>query len=140
MDFPTSSACPPCLIISRSLVELAGDSNVTGIVSEPLKLGDLIAYQREAIVSRTLVDEEGGTVTLFAFDEGQGLSEHTAPFDALVIAVEGEVDVTVSGKVFHLKQGEVIMMPANEPHALKAVTEFRMILVMIRAKRKGEGK
>jgi len=122
------------------LVELAGDSNVTGIVSEPLKLGDLIAYQREAIVSRTLVDEEGGTVTLFAFDEGQGLSEHTAPFDALVIAVEGEVDVTVSGKVFHLKQGEVIMMPANEPHALKAVTEFRMILVMIRAKRKGEGK
>ncbi len=122
------------------MVELAGDSNVTGIVSEPLKLGDLIAYQREAIVSRTLVDEEGGTVTLFAFDEGQGLSEHTAPFDALVIAVEGEVDVTVSGKVFHLKQGEVIMMPANEPHALKAVTEFRMILVMIRAKRKGEGK
>jgi len=110
------------------------DPNATKIVAEPLKLKDLVAYQKDAVVSRTLIDEERGTVTLFAFDEGQGLSEHTAPFDALVISVEGEVEVTISGKSLRLKEGEMVIMPANEPHALRAVNRFKMILIMIRAK------
>lgn len=102
-------------------------------LAKPLKLSELVAYQKGAIVSRTLVDDDGGTVTLFAFDEGQGLSEHTAPYDALVIPVEGEVEIKISGEGFHLKEGEMIIMPANKPHALKAVTKFKMILIMIRA-------
>lgn len=115
-----------------------GEFECDKIVAEPLLLKDVVAYQRGAIVSRTLVDQEGGTVTLFAFDEKQGLSEHTAPYDALVIAVKGEVDITISGKGFRLREGEMIIMPANEPHALKALTRFKMILIMIRAKRKKE--
>jgi quercetin dioxygenase-like cupin family protein len=109
------------------------DSKATVIVGEPLKLKELVAYQAGAVVSRTLVNKEGGTVTAFAFDEGQGLSEHTAPYDALVVAVEGEVDIKISGKGFHLSEGEMIVMPANRPHALRATKRFKMILVMIRA-------
>lgn len=101
--------------------------------AEVTKLRDLVAYQSGAVVSRTLVGVEGGTVTAFAFDEGQGLSEHTAPYGALVIAVEGEVDTEISGKGYHLNEGEMLIMPANKPHALKAVTKFKMILIMIRA-------
>ncbi len=97
------------------------------------KLVDLVDYQDGAVVSRTLIDKKAGTVTLFAFDEGQGLSEHTAPFDALVYLVDGEADVTISGKVLRLKEGEVVIMPANEPHALKAVRRFKMVLTMIRS-------
>ena len=108
-------------------------SSAIGIPTEPLKLKELVAYQDGAVVSRTLVDEEGGTVTVFAFDEGQRLSEHTAPFDALVVALEGKVDIRISGKDFHLNEGEIIIMPANKPHALKAVTRFKMILVMVRS-------
>jgi quercetin dioxygenase-like cupin family protein len=99
---------------------------------EPRKLKELIAYQEGAVVSRTLVEADNGTVTLFALDEGQGLSEHTAPYNALVIDIEGEVDVWISGKPFHLNEGELIVMPANEPHALKATTRFKMLLIMIR--------
>jgi quercetin dioxygenase-like cupin family protein len=84
-------------------------------------------------VSRTLVSEKAGTVTLFAFDEGEGLSEHTAPFDALVQLLEGEAEVVISGKPLRLKQGEMVIMPANEPHALKAITRFKMLLIMIRS-------
>ncbi len=102
-------------------------------VAEVMKLRDLVAYQRGSVVSRTLVDEKGGTVTAFAFDEGQGLSEHTAPYDALVIAIEGKVDIKISGKDFHLNEGEMIIMPANKPHALKAAGRFKMILVMVRS-------
>lgn len=108
-------------------------SGATRIPTEPLRLKELVAYQEGAVVSRTLVNKKGGTVTVFAFDEGQGLSEHTAPYDALVIAIEGKVDIKISGKDFHLNEGELIIMPANKPHALKAVTRFRMILIMIRA-------
>ena len=85
-------------------------------------------------MSRTLVDEEGGTATAFAFDEGQRLSEHTAPYDASVIIAEGEVAIKISGASFHLKECDMIIMPANEPHALKAATRFKMILIMIRSK------
>ncbi len=96
-------------------------------------LADLIAYQEGSVVSRTIIDKEAGTVTLFAFDEGQGLSEHTAPFDALVQVLEGEANVTVSGKTIAVKQGEMTIMPANKPHALLAATRFKMLLTMIKA-------
>lgn len=99
---------------------------------EPTRLTDLIEYQEAAVVSRTLIDKKAGTVTLFAFDRNQGLSEHTAPYDALVQIVEGEAEVTISGKAHLVKEGEVITIPANEPHSLKAVNRFKMILTMIR--------
>jgi quercetin dioxygenase-like cupin family protein len=94
---------------------------------------DLVGYQEGAVVSKTLVDKKTGTVTLFAFAQGQGLSEHTAPFDALVQVLDGEVEISISGKVFQLEPGEIILMPANEPHALKAVSQFKMMLTMIRS-------
>ena len=96
-----------------------------------MKLQDLVAYQSGAVVSGTLVGVEGGSVTAFAFDAGQGLSEHTAPYDALVIVLEGEVGIEISGKTYHLNEDEMIIIPANKPHALKAITKFKMILVMI---------
>lgn len=104
------------------------------IAAKTLKLKELLAYQEEAVVSRTVIDKEAGTVTIFAFDKGQGLSEHTAPYDALVIVVDGEVEIKISGESFHLREGEMIIMPANRPHALKAMTKFKMVLVMIRSK------
>jgi quercetin dioxygenase-like cupin family protein len=97
------------------------------------RLVDSADYQKGSIVSRTIIDKKAGTVTLFAFDEGQGLSEHTAPFDALVYVLDGQVEITISGKPFRLRAGEMIIMPANDPHALKAMTRFKMILTMIRS-------
>lgn len=97
-----------------------------------VKLVDLIEYQEGSIVSRTLIDRKTGTVTLFAFDEEQGLSEHTAPFDAMVHILDGEAEVVISGKAFCLKEGEMIIMPANQPHSLKAVKRFKMALTMIK--------
>ncbi|MCI0691403.1 cupin domain-containing protein [candidate division KSB1 bacterium] len=94
---------------------------------------DLLSYQDGAVVSRTLVNKKTGTVTLFAFDEGEGLSEHTAPFDALVYLLDGEAEIIISGASHHLKAGEMILMPANEPHALKATKKFKMILTMIKS-------
>ena len=101
--------------------------------SQVLPIADLIAYQDGAVVSRQIVKAEAGNVTLFAFDLGQELSEHTAPFDALVHVLDGEVEVRISGKPHTLKAGEAIVMPANEPHALKALSRFKMLLTMIRA-------
>jgi quercetin dioxygenase-like cupin family protein len=97
------------------------------------KLNDMVDYQEGSVVSRTLIKKEKGTVTLFAFDKGQGLSEHTAPFDAMVSVLEGKVEVTISGRPTVLSEGEMIVMPADEPHALKAVESFKMMLIMIRA-------
>jgi len=96
-------------------------------------LEGLIDYQEGAVVSRTLIDKETGTVTLFAFDENQGLSEHTAPYDAMVQVLDGEVKITISGKPIELKKGEITIMPANEPHALTAKTKFKMLLTMIKS-------
>jgi quercetin dioxygenase-like cupin family protein len=96
-------------------------------------LNSLIEYQKASVVSRTLIDKKAGTVTLFAFDEGQGLSEHTAPYDALVQITDGEADVTISGKKHHVRSGQIIIMPANRTHALKATTRFKMLLTMIKA-------
>lgn len=97
------------------------------------KLADLVGYQEGSVVSREIIRKSTGTVTLFAFDEGQGLSEHTAPFDALVHVVDGEVEVTISGKQYHLGQGDFVILPAGETHALKARSRFKMLLVMIRS-------
>ena len=96
-------------------------------------IAEMVNYQEKSVVSSTLIEKKTGTVTLFAFDQGQGLSEHTAPFDALVHVLDGEAEITISGKPFHLKQGEIIVMPANEPHALKAINRFKMMLTMIRS-------
>lgn len=99
----------------------------------PHKLADMIAYQEGAIVSRTLVNEKGGSVTLFAFDAGENLSEHTAPYDALVYVLDGEAEVTIAGTAHRVRQGEVILLPANVPHAVDAPVPFKMLLVMIRS-------
>lgn len=100
--------------------------------AEIVRLPEMVAYQPGAVVSRTLVKRATGTVTAFAFDTGQGLSEHTASFDALVQMLEGEAEITISGKAFRLRNGEAILLPANEPHAVTAVTRFKMLLTMIR--------
>ena len=102
-------------------------------VSEAINLLSLISYQEGSIVSRAIVSRETGNVTLFAFGETQGLSEHTAPFDALVQVLEGEVEVTVDSKPLRAKPGDVVLMPAHHPHALKAITKFKMLLTMIRS-------
>jgi len=107
----------------------AGTANATQVT----RLVDLVAYQEGSIVSRTLMDKKTGTLTLFAFGEGQGLSEHTAPFDAMVYLLDGEAEVIISSKAFHLKEGEMIIMPANKPHALNAISKFKMMLVMLRS-------
>jgi quercetin dioxygenase-like cupin family protein len=96
-------------------------------------LADLIGYQEGSVVSRTIIDKKTGTVTLFAFDQDQGLSEHTAPYDAMVYVLDGEVDITISGKPLKLRQGEMTIIPANEPHALAAKTRFKMLLTMIKS-------
>jgi quercetin dioxygenase-like cupin family protein len=103
------------------------------LIAQVLTLSDLVEYQDGSVVSRTIIDKKTGTLTLFAFGEGQGLSEHTAPFDAFVYIIHGEAEISISGKALHLKAGEMVIMPANEPHALKAVKKFKMMLVMIRS-------
>jgi quercetin dioxygenase-like cupin family protein len=104
-------------------------------MTETLKtsLLDVVVYQDGAVVSKTLIDKKTGTVTLFAFGAGQGLSEHTAPFDAMVHVLDGEAEIRISDKTFRLQPGEIIVIPANEPHALKAIDRFKMILTMIRS-------
>lgn len=102
-------------------------------LDEPRALTDLVQYQPEAIVSRVLAKRAAGSVTLFAFDEGQELSEHTAPFDALASVYDGEAEITIAGKQHRVGSGQTILMPANTPHAVRAVKRFRMMLAMIRA-------
>jgi quercetin dioxygenase-like cupin family protein len=100
--------------------------------SEILNIAELVNYQDGSVVSRQITKADAGNVTLFAFDQDQELSEHTAPFDALVHILDGEAEIRISGKAFNLKMGEAIIMTANEPHALKALTRFKMLLTMIR--------
>ena len=97
-----------------------------------LELAGLVGYQEGAVVSREIVSRPAGTVTMFAFDRGEQLSEHTAPFDAMVIGLDGEADITIGSKANRVRRGEMIIMPAAIPHALKAVTRFKMLLVMIK--------
>lgn len=101
--------------------------------SQILHLAEMVSYQEGSVVSRQITKADAGNVTLFAFDKDQGLSEHTAPYDALVHVLEGEAEVTISGQLFHLEMGDAIIMPADEPHALKAIEKFKMLLTMIRA-------
>lgn len=96
-------------------------------------LENAIAYQKDSVVSKTIIGKKTGTVTLFAFDAGQGLSEHTAPFDALVYGVDGDAEVTVASKQLVLKKGETVILPANIPHAVKPLGQFKMLLVMIKS-------
>jgi quercetin dioxygenase-like cupin family protein len=102
-------------------------------VAEAVGLADLVGYQDGAVVSRTLINRATGTVTLFAFEEGQGLSEHTAPFDAMAQVLEGEAEITVAGKPLATKAGDAVLMPAHQPHAVKARSRFKMLLTMIRS-------
>jgi quercetin dioxygenase-like cupin family protein len=105
-----------------------------GITGQALTMTELIAYQEGSVVSRTLIDKKVGTVTVFAFGEGQGLSEHTVPYDAFIEILDGEAEVTIADTVHHLVAGQMIIMPADRPHLLKAVKRFKMLLVMIREK------
>lgn len=105
----------------------------TAPVAQILNLTEMVAYQDGSVVSRQVTKSDTGNVTLFAFDTGQGLSEHTAPFDALVHILDGRADIFISGEQFTLESGQAIIMPANQPHALKAPERFKMLLTMIRA-------
>jgi len=102
------------------------------MIEDPKKLVDLVNYQEGTVVSRTVIKKKTGTVTLFAFDKGEGLSEHTAPFDALVCILDGKAEITISGESVTVENGEMIVMPANKTHALKALERFKMLLVMIK--------
>ncbi len=101
--------------------------------AEVKRLVDLLQYQAGSIVSQVLLKNKGGTITMFAFGEGEGLSEHTAPFDALVVVIEGEADIEIAGESFRLHEAETITLPANRPHAVNAASNFKMLLIMIRA-------
>ena len=101
--------------------------------AQTIKVVSLAEYQEGSVVSRTLIDKKAGTVTFFAFDEGQGLSEHFAPYDALVSVLDGEAEVAVSEKIYRIKEGEMIILPANKSHSLKAIKKFKMMLIMIKA-------
>jgi quercetin dioxygenase-like cupin family protein len=107
--------------------------NSSSLQATASNLEGLIGYQQDSVVSRTIIDKTAGTVTLFAFDKNQGLSEHTAPYDALVYIIEGEADFTIAGKQVTLKQGQVTIMPANDPHAVVATEKFKMLLTMIKS-------
>ena len=109
------------------------EKNNADSTAEVTRLADMVEYQEGSIVSRTLIKKNKGTVTLFAFDKDNALSEHTAPFDALVYAVDGDLEVTIDGEAFSLTAGETILMPANRPHSVKAVSRFKMLLTMIRS-------
>lgn len=121
-------------IISQQLWEdnLENTSN-NELMENVSKLKELVTYEKNAVVSKTLINLKTGTITLFSFDEGQGLSEHSAPFDALVYMVDGAGEISIGGKPFKLSEGDAIIMPANKPHAVKATKKFKMLLVMIKS-------
>jgi quercetin dioxygenase-like cupin family protein len=112
---------------------MVNEQDQNSIPPAEVKSINMLQYQSGAVVSRVLLNSKGGTATLFAFDVGQGLSEHTAPFDALVVITEGGAEIEITGKSFRVRQGETIVLPANQPHAVKATTRFKMLLIMIRA-------
>ncbi|QGT98678.1 hypothetical protein SYNTR_0085 [Candidatus Syntrophocurvum alkaliphilum] len=103
------------------------------LLNQNINVGDMVEYQEGTVVSKTVIGKKTGTVTVFAFAKGQGLSEHTAPFDAMVYILDGEAEITVSGEKYTVKQGEMLIMPADEPHALDALKPFKMMLIMIRS-------
>jgi quercetin dioxygenase-like cupin family protein len=118
------------LIMKTGIHEKESDMELIG---KALGMSELVAYHDGSVVSKTLIDKKVGTVTLFSFAAGQGLSEHTVPFDAFVQVVDGEAEVTIDGEAQTVSAGQMIIMPANHPHELKAVKPFKMLLVMIRS-------
>ena len=102
-------------------------------IAESLKLESLVTYQKHSVVSKQILNKKAGTLTLFAFDKGEGLSEHTAPYDASVLILDGKAGITIGGKSHKLKKGEMIIMPAGVPHSLNAIHSFKMLLIMIRS-------
>ena len=128
MDFYLILARPG----SKTILKEDQMAEVKNLIGEVLNIKDMVSYQAGSIVSRTVIDKSAGTVTVFAFDSGQGLSEHIAPFDALVQIIDGTADITIAGSVHTVKEGEMIIMPANKPHSLKANSRFKMMLIMIR--------
>jgi quercetin dioxygenase-like cupin family protein len=120
-------------VVVRVPVKKQGNGN---ILAKKLVMADLISYQEGAVVSRTLVDKKTGTVTLFAFDKGQGLSEHSAPYDALILVLDGKVEIKIDGVPQELGVGEMIILPAEHPHAVRALSPFKMILTMVRSEQK----
>jgi len=102
------------------------------LLASPFKLNKMIGYQDGSVVSREILQKKTGTVTLFAFDKGQGLSEHTAPFDATILCLEGKLEATIDGTPMNVQEGEMLIMPADKPHSVKAVEKFKMLLIMIR--------
>jgi len=109
------------------------DNKNEELAARVFKLAGLVDYQPGSVVSRTIVNGKAGTVTLFAFADGQGLSEHTAPFDALVQVIDGKAEVTIAGQPLEVSEGEMVIMPAGKPHSLRALEPFKMMLVMIRS-------
>lgn len=103
------------------------------LIGKAMKMSELVGYQAGSVVSREVINKKTGTVTIFAFDEGEGLSMHSAPFDAMVVAVDGEVEITIDDQPNHLKAGDMIIMPAGHPHAVKALKKFKMLLIMVRS-------
>ena len=102
-------------------------------IAKANNLESLMDYQTDSVVSKTIIGKKAGTVTMFAFDKDQGLSEHTAPYDAMVYMVDGEARITISGKAVIVKKGEMVILPANEPHALEALSKYKMLLIMIKS-------
>jgi quercetin dioxygenase-like cupin family protein len=101
--------------------------------TEPIRLRELVDYQDGSVVSRTIITDKCGTITLFAFDQGEGLSEHTSPFNALVQILEGKAEIFISGKRMEASEGQIVMLPADNPHSLNAPSKFKMLLTMIRS-------
>jgi quercetin dioxygenase-like cupin family protein len=138
-SFPSSSLIMllfnPVLVVHNNDNSsiLQGKIMSTAAKAEVLILSEMVAYQAGSVVSRQVVKTDGGNVTLFAFDAGQELSEHTTPFDALVHVLDGKAEIKIAGQEHHLQAGEAIIMPANQPHAVKAVSRFQMLLTMIKA-------
>jgi quercetin dioxygenase-like cupin family protein len=125
---------PPLIHWQRKIMKPETSSKTKGLPgAQVVRASELVSYQDGSVVSREIVKKPTGSVTIFAFDEGQGLSEHTAPFDALVQVVEGAVEIMISRQPYQLQAGEMILMPAGQPHALKALGRFKMILTMIRS-------
>jgi quercetin dioxygenase-like cupin family protein len=112
---------------------MSADTNDQAALNGVLQQAELVQYQAGSVVSRMLIKKPGGNVTAFAFDQNEGLSEHTAPFDALVLLIEGEADISISQTVHRVGAGQMLLLPAGQPHALKAITKFKMILVMVKA-------
>jgi quercetin dioxygenase-like cupin family protein len=116
----------------KSMTPITKQKTMEGMAGRVFRLGELVNYQTGAIVSREVISQKTGTVTVFAFDKGQQLSEHTAPFDAMVVGVDGDAEVFIGGEPNRVKSGDTIIMPANVPHALQAVGRFKMLLIMIK--------